>query len=94
MHSQCFAPPISEQTLAGWTTLAQELGGTVGWLIIKLIGMVHHRKHGSRKVIKVPDDDMRTDCLREFAKLAEPYRTPAYHLLWYVTELTLRRPPE
>lgn len=96
MHSHCFAKPISEAMLADWAKLQETVGESAD-LFATLVKIVKKNKErearGSKQVLGLPSGTFLEECLVAFTDLAEPWRTPAFHLLWYVTELRLRRAP-
>lgn len=86
----CQAPPVTGDKLTEWESL---LKWRDEWPIIeRLIALVRDAESGEFPV-DVPTKDERADWGILFDAYQEPYRTPAFHLLWCANELSLGRMP-
>ncbi len=91
MTARCIAPPITPQNLRDWPALARAMPEPYRSVMNRLLSIVE--LHRSGVLGSLPDKSQRDAWGLMFEALAEPQRTPAFHLLWSVNELSLGRSP-
>jgi hypothetical protein len=91
MTARCIAPPLTLEDLERIEAAlpADECGG----IMRRLVRLARRAKHAGGIPDGLPSAETLNQWGRTLDRLQEPHRTPAFNLLWHVTEFRCGRYP-